>query len=107
MRKGKKLADYLDNKARELNIPDYELSKLIKPGTSGSFIAQIKLGRAIINERNSTLIAKFFKKDPCEIMFMAGRMPKEITEMILEDEILQKNLLGELKRWKKVEEKAK
>jgi hypothetical protein len=107
MRKGKKLADYLDKKTRELNITDYELSKLIKPGTSGSFIARIRLGRVTINERNSTLIAKFFKKDPCEIMFMSGRMPKEIEEMILKDEILQKNLIGELKRWKKVEEKAK
>lgn len=107
MRKGKRLADYLDKKTLELNITDYELSKLIKPGTSGSFIARIRLGRVIINERNSILIAKFFKKDPCEIMFMAGRIPKKIEEMILKDETLQKNLIGELKIWEKVEEKAK
>jgi hypothetical protein len=100
MKKGKKLADYLEKKANELNLSDYELSKLIKPGSSGSFIARIKLGRVVIEEKNILLVAKFFKKDPYELMFMAGRIPKEIMEMIIKKETLQKYLIGELKKWK-------
>jgi len=36
-------------------------------------------------------------------MFMAGRIPKEIMEMILKKETLQKYLIGELKKWKEEE----
>ena len=101
MKKGTKLAKYLIDKSKELDLSLVKLSKLIKPGSSGSIIGGVILGKTRLSENNIKLIARFFKVDKTKLIFLSGRIPKKIEEMIIEEEIIQQYLTREFKQWEK------
>jgi hypothetical protein len=103
MKKENNLAEYLIDKAYELDLSLAKLSKLIKPGSSGSLIGSIKFGRTRLSENSIHTIANFFKEDPIKLTFLAGRIPQRIEKMILEKEELQEILTRELNKWEKKE----
>lgn len=87
------LSQYLRLKAKEYQMSESQLSKLIVPGSSGSLIASIRFDEKKLSEKKIKKIADFFGDDPTLLTFMAGRMPKKIHELIMKDKDLQFFLL--------------
>jgi len=87
------LSQYLRLKAKEYQISETELSKLIVPGSSGSLISSITFdernGNKRISERKINKIAYFFKDNPIMLTFMAGKIPKCVHELIINNKDLQ------------------
>lgn len=87
------LSQYLRLKAKEWEVSESELSKLIVPGSSGSLIATIRFDESKISEEKIKMIAKYFNEDPIMLTFMAGKIPTLIYKMIINSVDLQETLI--------------
>ena len=91
------LSQYLRLKAKEYEVSETELSKMIFPGSSGSLISCITFdernGNKRISEKKINKIAYFFKDNPIMLTFMAGKIPKCVYELIIKNKDLQILLL--------------
>lgn len=94
------LTQYLRLKAKEYEISENQLSKLIIPGSSGSLIATIKYDESKLSERKINKIAVFFKEDPRVLNFLAGKIPKCIHELIINSKYIQTFLIKMLDKTK-------
>ncbi len=94
------LSQYLRLKAKEYKISENQLSKLIIPGSSGSLIASIIFDESKLSEKKIKKIADFFNENPNLLIFLAGKIPKDIHKMILENKDLQFFLLDMLSKSK-------
>lgn len=94
------LSQYLRLKAKEYKISENQLSKLIVPGSSGSLIASIIFDESKLSEKKIKKIADFFHENPNLLTFLAGKIPKDIHKMILENKDLQFFLLNMLDKSK-------
>jgi len=83
------LSQYLRLKAKEYELSECQLSKLIIPGSSGSLIASIRYDQSKLSEKKINKIALFFKEDPIKLTFMAGKIPKSIHNLIIKNNELQ------------------
>lgn len=83
------LSQYLRLKAKEYELSECQLSKLIIPGSSGSLIASIRYDQRKLSEKKIHKIAVFFKEDPMILTFMAGKIPKRIHDIIIKSNELQ------------------
>lgn len=96
------LSQYLRLKAKEYEISETELSKMIFPGSSGSLISCITFdernGNKRISEKKISKIAYFFKDNPIMLTFMAGKIPKSVHQMIIKNKDLQILLLEILEK---------
>lgn len=87
------LSQYLRAKAKELQLSESQLSKLIIPGSSGSLIASIRFDESKLSEKKINKIANFLKDDPIILTFLAGKIPKSIHEMIIKNKEVQNFLI--------------
>jgi len=94
------LSQYLRLKAKEYQMSECQLSKLIIPGSSGSLIASIRYDQSKLSEKKIKKIADFFNANPIILTFMAGRMPKKVHELIMKDKDFQFFLVDILKKTK-------
>lgn len=94
------LSQYLRLKAIEYEMSESQLSKLIIPGSSGSLIASIIYDQSKLSEKKIKKIADFFDDNPTILTFMAGRMPKNIHQLIMKNKDLQFFLLDILEKGK-------
>src|SRR3982751_5775720 len=87
------LSQYLRLKAKEYQMSESQLSKLIIPGSSGSLIASIRFDESSLSEKKIQKIADFFGDDPILLTFMAGRIPQKIQDLIMKNKEIQFFLL--------------
>lgn len=97
------LSQYLKLKAKEYEISENQLSKLIIPGSSGSLIACARSDENLYNEcklseKKINKIACFFNENPFMLTFLAGKIPKKIHEMIISNKELQVFLIEILEK---------
>ncbi len=92
------LAQYLRLKAKEHELSESQLSRLIIPGSSGSLIASIRFDESKLSEKKIKKIADYFKDDPNILIFLAGRIPKIIHGLIMKNKELQLLLLDILEK---------
>lgn len=83
------LSQYLRLKAREYEMSEKKLSKLIVPESSGSLISSVTYNEKKLSEKKIKKIASFFKDDPIVLTFLAGKIPKVIYEMIIKRKDVQ------------------
>lgn len=99
------LSQYLRLKAKEYQLSEKQLSKLIIPGSSGSLIAYIRFDEKKsdkkLSEKKINKIASFFKENPLMLTFMAGKIPKRINDMIIKNKEIQLFLIDILDKSKK------
>lgn len=93
-----RLGKYLDEKCEELKIGNNQLSKLLMPETTGSYISTIKFGRARTSEERIIKIAEFFGDEPYSLIFKGERIPSKIEKMILQREDIQQYLIREVEK---------
>jgi hypothetical protein len=87
------LSQYLRLKAKEYELSEAELSKLIIPGSSGSLIASITYDESKLSEKKINKIAVFFKEDPLMLNFLAGKIPQCIYDLIIKSKYIQTFLI--------------
>lgn len=93
-------SQYLRLQAKERKLSEAQLSKLIVPGSSGSLIATIIYDESKLSEKKINKIATYFKDDPIKLTFLAGKIPKSIHDMIINNKEVQIFLIDKLNRKK-------
>ena len=98
------LSQYLRLKAKEYQMSENQLSRLIIPGSSGSLIACIRFDERKLSEKKIHKIASFFKENPLMLTFMAGKIPQSVHDMIISNKEIQVFLIEVLEKTREKED---